>query len=124
MVAVVTAGGLDHLAVRAVDARLGADPRLIVLTEALGVAVPGTETGFLVRDLGRLAGRDGGGRQGEDEGGEAPEDIGAIVDAAGGNIGLSVFSAAIAAASTSIQPTLPMPTTKVTSISAQQHPTQ
>lgn len=37
--------------VRAVDARLGADPALIVLTEALGVTVPGTETGFLVRDL-------------------------------------------------------------------------
>jgi hypothetical protein len=37
--------------VRAVDARLGADPELIVLTEALGVTVPGTDTGFLVRDL-------------------------------------------------------------------------
>ena len=37
--------------VRAVDARLGADPALVVLTEALGVVVPGGETGFLVRDL-------------------------------------------------------------------------
>ncbi len=37
--------------VAAVDARLGADPALILLTEALGVTVPGTETGFLVRDL-------------------------------------------------------------------------
>ena len=37
--------------VRAVDARLGADPALVVLTEALGVTVPGSETGFLVRDL-------------------------------------------------------------------------
>ena len=37
--------------VRAVDARLGADPALILLTESLGVSVPGSETGFLVRDL-------------------------------------------------------------------------
>jgi hypothetical protein len=40
--------------VAAVDARLGADPSLILLTEALGVTVPGTETGFLVRDLRKL----------------------------------------------------------------------
>jgi hypothetical protein len=40
--------------VRAVDARLGPDPELIVLTESIGVRVPGSETGFLVRDLTRL----------------------------------------------------------------------
>lgn len=40
--------------VRAVDARLGAEPELIVLTESIGVRVPGSETGFLVRDLARL----------------------------------------------------------------------
>jgi hypothetical protein len=40
--------------VRAVDARIGADPRLVVLTESIGVRVRGTETGFLVRDLARL----------------------------------------------------------------------
>ena len=40
--------------VRAVDARLGGDPELIVLTESLGVRVRGGETGFLVRDLARL----------------------------------------------------------------------
>ncbi|HXX48749.1 MAG TPA: hypothetical protein VEN47_11000 [Myxococcota bacterium] len=43
--------------VRAVDARLGPDPGLIVLCESLGVRVRGSETGFLVRDLGPL--RDG-----------------------------------------------------------------
>ncbi len=40
--------------VRAVDARLGPDPELIVLCEAIGVRVPDGETGFLVRDLARL----------------------------------------------------------------------
>jgi hypothetical protein len=40
--------------VRAVDARLGAEPELIVLTESIGGCVPGGETGFLVRDLARL----------------------------------------------------------------------
>jgi hypothetical protein len=40
--------------VRAVDARLGLDPELIILTESIGVRVPGSETGFLVRDLARL----------------------------------------------------------------------
>jgi hypothetical protein len=40
--------------VRAVDARLGLDPELIVLCESIGVRVPNSETGFLVRDLARL----------------------------------------------------------------------
>ena len=40
--------------VRAVDARLGPDPELIVLCESIGVRVPDGETGFLVRDLARL----------------------------------------------------------------------
>jgi hypothetical protein len=40
--------------VRAVDARLGPDRELIVLTESIGVRVPDGETGFLVRDLARL----------------------------------------------------------------------
>jgi len=43
--------------VHAVDARLGADPQLIVLTESIGVRVRDSETGFLVRDLAPL--RDG-----------------------------------------------------------------
>ncbi len=40
--------------VRAVDARLGRDPALVLLTESIGVAVPGSETGMLVRDLAPL----------------------------------------------------------------------
>jgi len=40
--------------VRAVDERLGRDPELILLTESIGISVPGSESGFLVRDLGRL----------------------------------------------------------------------
>jgi hypothetical protein len=42
--------------VRAVDRRLGADRRLVVLTESIGVTVRGSETGFLVRDLAPLCG--------------------------------------------------------------------
>jgi hypothetical protein len=45
----------DH--VRAVDARLGRDPELLLLTESIGVSVPGSQTGLLVRDLAPL--RDG-----------------------------------------------------------------
>ncbi len=37
--------------VRAVDARLGRDPKLVLLTESLGVQIPGSETGMLVRNL-------------------------------------------------------------------------
>ena len=40
--------------VRAVDARLGADPELILLCESLGVRAHEGETGYLVRDLTRL----------------------------------------------------------------------
>jgi hypothetical protein len=40
--------------VRAVDARLGRDPELLLLVESIGVSVPGSETGFLVRDLAPL----------------------------------------------------------------------
>jgi hypothetical protein len=43
--------------VRSVDARLGRDPGLVMLTESLGVSFPGSETGMLVRDLAPL--RDG-----------------------------------------------------------------
>jgi len=43
--------------VRAVDERLGRDPALLLLTESIGVTVPGSETGLLVRDLAPL--RDG-----------------------------------------------------------------
>ncbi len=43
--------------VRAVDARLGRDPELVLLTESIGVSVPGSQTGLLVRDLTPL--RDG-----------------------------------------------------------------
>jgi len=43
--------------VRAVDDRLGRDPALLLLTESIGVSVPGSETGLLVRDLSPL--RDG-----------------------------------------------------------------
>jgi len=41
--------------VRAVDARLGRDPKLVLLRESLGVQIPGSETGMLVRDLAPLA---------------------------------------------------------------------
>ena len=40
--------------VRAVDARLGRDPELLLLPESIGVSVPGSETGLLVRDLAPL----------------------------------------------------------------------
>lgn len=40
--------------VRAVDARLGPDPELLLLVESIGVSVPGSESGLLVRDLGPL----------------------------------------------------------------------
>ena len=40
--------------VRAVDERLGRDPELILLTESIGISVPGSETGLLVRDLAPL----------------------------------------------------------------------
>ena len=40
--------------VRSVDARLGRDPALVLLGESLGVSVPGSETGMLVRDLAPL----------------------------------------------------------------------
>jgi hypothetical protein len=43
--------------VRSVDARLGRDPALVLLTESLGVSIPGSETGMLLRDLAPL--RDG-----------------------------------------------------------------
>jgi len=40
--------------VRAVDARLGRDPELLLLTESIGVSVPDSESGLLVRDLAPL----------------------------------------------------------------------
>ncbi len=40
--------------VRAVDSRIGPDPELILLTESIGISVPGSETGLLVRDLAPL----------------------------------------------------------------------
>ncbi len=40
--------------VRGVDARLGRDPELLLLVESIGVSVPGSETGLLVRDLAPL----------------------------------------------------------------------
>ena len=43
--------------VLAVDARLGRDPELLLLLESIGVSVPGSQTGMLVRDLAPL--RDG-----------------------------------------------------------------
>ncbi len=36
------------------DRRLGRDPALVIVRDVLGVRVPGTESGFLVRDLGPL----------------------------------------------------------------------
>ncbi len=40
--------------VREVDTRLGRDPALLLLVESIGVSVPGSETGLLVRDLAPL----------------------------------------------------------------------
>lgn len=40
--------------VRAVDARIGRDPDLILLTESIGISVPGSQTGLLLRDLNPL----------------------------------------------------------------------
>jgi len=40
--------------VRAVDARIGRDPELVLLLESIGVSVPDSETGLLVRDLAPL----------------------------------------------------------------------
>jgi hypothetical protein len=40
--------------VREVDTRLGLDPALLLLVESIGVSVPGSETGLLVRDLAPL----------------------------------------------------------------------
>ena len=45
---------LFALHVRAVDARLGRDPALMLLMESIGVSVPDSETGMLVRDLAPL----------------------------------------------------------------------
>ena len=40
--------------VREVDARLGRDAELVLLVESVGISVPGSETGLLVRDLAPL----------------------------------------------------------------------